>query len=77
MSWAAGKASASWPGALPVVTGAEYRIDGPNEGDNTSLSFVTVASAPSDLVGTAQLLIENGCQNQLDLLVAGASKAAN
>ena len=77
LNWAAGKASASWPGALPVTTGAEYRIDGPNEGDNSSLSFVTVPSAPSDLVSTAQLLIENGCQNQLDLLVAGASKAGN
>ena len=77
LSWAAGKASASWPSALPVTNGAEYRIDGPNEGDNNSLSFVTVPSAPSDLVSTAQLLIENGCQNQLDLLVAGASKAGN
>ena len=77
LNWAAGKASASWPGALPVTTGAEYRIDGPNEGDNSSLSFVTVPSAPSDLVSTAQLLIENGCQNQLDPLVAGASKAGN
>jgi len=77
LDWAAGKASASWPSALPVTTGAEYRIDGPNEGDNSSLSFVTVPKAPSDLVSTAQLLIENGCQNQLDLLVAGASKAGN
>ncbi len=77
LNWAAGKASASWPNALPVTTGVEYRIDGPNEGDNSSLSFVTVPSAPSDLASTAQLLIENGCQNQLDLLVAGASKAGN
>src|SRR4029078_13316226 len=38
LSWAAGKASASWPSALPVATGTEYRIDGPNEGDNNSLS---------------------------------------
>jgi len=77
LNWVAGKALASWPSALPVTAGAEYRIDGPNEGDNSSLSFVTVPSAPSDLVSTAQLLIENGCQNQLDLLVAGASKAGN
>jgi len=77
LSWAAGKASAAWPGALPVKTGAEYRIDGPNDGDNSALSFVTVSAPPSDLVATAQLLIENGCQNQLDLLVAGASKAGN
>jgi hypothetical protein len=77
LSWAAGKASVSWPSALPVTTGTEYRIDGPNEGDSGTLSFVSVTSAPNDLVSTAQLLIENGCQNQLDLLVAGASKAGN
>ena len=77
LSWAAGKASAAWPGALPVKTGWEYKIDGPNEGDSGSLSFVTVTPPASDLVATAQLLIENGCQNQLDLLVAGASRAGN
>ena len=27
-----------------------------------------------DLVGAAQVLIEHGCQNQLDLLVESASK---
>jgi hypothetical protein len=26
------------------------------------------------MVGAAQVLIQNGCQNQLDLLVDGASK---
>ena len=40
-----------------------------------ALDFVTVDQPPADLVGAAQVLIENGCQNQLDLLVAGASKA--
>ena len=75
LSWAAGKASTIWPSALPITTGAEYRIEWPDSGDTSSLSFVTVGSAPADLVGAAQLLIENGCQNQLDLLVDGASKA--
>ena len=77
LSWAAGKASATWPSALPVATGAEYRIAGPEEGDSNNVTFVSVPSAPSDMVAAAQLLIENGCQNQLDLLVAGASKAGN
>jgi hypothetical protein len=36
---------------------------------------VTVGAVPNDLVGTAKVLIENGCQNQLDLLVASASKS--
>jgi hypothetical protein len=74
LSWAAGKASAGWPSALPIATGASYKIAVP-DGDTSDVSFVTVPSAPSDMVAAAQLLIENGCQNQLDLLVAGASKA--
>ena len=76
LSWAAGKASTTWPSALPITTGAAYQIDVP-DGDKSNVSFVTVPSAPSDMVAAAQLLIENGCQNQLDLLVAGASKAGD
>jgi hypothetical protein len=74
-TWAAGKASAAWPNALPVKTGAEYQIEWPDSGDKSSVTFVTVPSSPPDLVGAAQMLIENGCQNQLNLLVESASKA--
>ena len=34
-----------------------------------TIDFVTVSKPPSDLVGAAKVLIANGCQNQLDLLV--------
>lgn len=74
VDWAAGKASAMWPAALPIASGAEYQIEWPETGDKSSLTFVTVQNAPADLVGAAQMLIENGCQHQLDLLVEGASK---
>ena len=74
LSWAAGKTLAAWPSALPVKTGAQYQIDWGDSGDKSSLDVVTVGKVPSDLVGTAQVLIENGCQNQLDLLVASAGK---
>ena len=74
-SWAAGKASAVWPASLPLANSAEYQIEWPSTGEKSSVTFVTVASAPSDLVGAAQVLIENGCQNQLDLLVESASKS--
>lgn len=76
LSWAAGKALAAWPAALPVKSGAQYQIEWSDTGDKSSVDVVAVGSAPSDLVSTAQVLIENGCQNQLDLLVAGASKNA-
>ena len=75
LTWAAGKALAAWPSALPVKSGAQYQIDWGDSGDKSSLDVVTVGSVPSDLVGTAKVLIENGCQNQLDLLVASAGKS--
>lgn len=74
LTWPAGKASAAWPSSLPVKTGAEYQIEWPDSGDKSSVTFVAVPSSPPDLVGAAQMLIENGCQNQLDLLVDSASK---
>ena len=75
MSWAAGKASAQWPSSLPIKSGAKYQIEWPETGDKSSVTFVSVPNAPADLVGAAQVLIENGCQHQLDLLVESASKA--
>lgn len=74
LDWAAGKASTMWPAALPVASGAEYQIEWPETGDKSSVTFVTVPDSSSDIVGTAQVLIQNGCQHQLDLLVQSASK---
>jgi hypothetical protein len=74
LDWAAGKASAVWPAALPIKSGEQYQIEWPETGDKSSVTFVAVPNTPPDLVGAAQVLIENGCQHQLDLLVDGASK---
>jgi hypothetical protein len=75
LTWAAGKALTAWPASLPITSGAQYQVEWPDTGEKSSLDFVMVKSPPSDMVGAAQVLIENGCQNQLDLLVDGASKA--
>jgi hypothetical protein len=75
LSWAAGSSLTAWPAALPVKTGASYQVEWPDTGEKSSLNFVTVPGTPGDLVGAAQVLIENGCQKQLDLLVESASKA--
>ncbi|HEY6049579.1 MAG TPA: hypothetical protein VIV07_11110 [Sphingomicrobium sp.] len=74
LSWAAGKATTAWPAAVPIKSGANYQIEWPDTGDKSSVDLVLVANAPTDLVGAAQVLIENGCQKQLDLLVESASK---
>lgn len=74
LSWAAGKALAAWPASLPITTGAEFQVEWPDSGEKSSINFVKVSAPPADLVGAAQVLIENGCQNQLDLLVESASQ---
>ncbi|HEV2595089.1 MAG TPA: hypothetical protein VGU01_07820 [Sphingomicrobium sp.] len=74
LSWAAGKTLAAWPSALPVKSGARYSVEWPDGADTSKLELVTIAAPPSDLVGAAQVLLQNGCQKQLDLLVESASK---
>jgi hypothetical protein len=77
LTWAAGSALAPWPSSLPIVGGVEYQVEWPDGADTSKLDIVTVNSLPTDdLVGAAQVLIEHGCQKQLDLLVDGASKAS-
>ena len=75
LSWAAGKALAAWPAALPMNSGATYDIEWPGSGDKSKLELVVVQNPPPDLMGAAQVLIQNGCQNQLELLVQSASKS--
>jgi len=75
LNWAAGSASAVWPAAMPIKSGGQYQLEWPETGDKSSVTFVAVPNTPPDLVGAAQVLIENGCQHQLDLLVESASKA--
>jgi hypothetical protein len=75
LTWAAGSALTAWPAALPIKSGASYQIEWPDTGERSSLSFVNVPGTPGDLVGAAQVLIQNGCQKQLDLLVESATKA--
>ena len=76
LSWAAGKALAAWPTAMPIRAGASYQVQWPETGETSSLDFVKVSSPPADLIGAAKVLIENGCQKQLELLVDSASKGS-
>jgi hypothetical protein len=76
LSWAAGKALTAWPSALPIKSGASYQIEWSDTGEKSSLDVVTVQHPPADLVGSAQVLLQNGCQKQLDLLVESASKTS-
>ena len=75
LTWASGSAIAEWPTGLAIKSGEKYQVSWPGSGDKSNLEFVAV-DAPADLVGTAQVLIAKGCNNQLDLLVASAGKTA-
>ena len=73
LDWAAGKDTVSWPANLPVTGGAEYHLSQPDGADTARVTFVMLANQPSDNIGTAQSLIANGCDNQLDVLVEAES----
>lgn len=74
LEWAAGSDTIAWPSALPITSGAEYQLSQPNSGDSARVTFVTLANPPADAVGTAQSLIANGCENQLDVLVESSPR---
>ena len=73
LDWAAGKDTIAWPSSLPVSSGAEYQLSQPGNGDTARVTFVTLDNAPTDAVRTAQSLIANGCENQLDVLVEASA----
>jgi hypothetical protein len=72
LDWPAGRDTIAWPASLPVTTGAEYQLSQPDSGDMARVTFVTLVNPPADSIGTAQSLIANGCDNQLDVLVDGS-----
>lgn len=69
VSWAAGASMASWPAGVPVTAGAEYRLQTTGAPVPATVRFKALQATPSDVSEVAQVLIENGCQEQLDLLV--------
>lgn len=72
IDWAAGKDTVAWPTSLPITSGSEYELSQVGTGDMARVTFVTLASPPKDTISTAQSLIANGCNNQLDVLVDGS-----
>ena len=69
IQWPAGQATIAWPTALGIANGGEYRFRQAGVAVPTRITFKTLASEPADLTAVAAALIENQCQEQLDLLV--------
>ncbi|MEO7563885.1 MAG: hypothetical protein ABIS46_01470 [Sphingomicrobium sp.] len=74
VTWVAGNSSVPWPAALKLISGSDYQIEWQETGEKSDVTIVQVPAMGDDLVGAAQLLIQNGCKNQLDVLVDSASK---
>ena len=70
-----GHATVPWPAQLPVADGGEYQLEWDGSGEPSKVSFVMVKAPSDDLVDAAQVLIDKGCQHQLDLLVETSAKA--
>ena len=76
LQWPAGQATIAWPTALGIANGGEYRFRQPGVAVPTRITFRTLASEPTDLTEVAAALIENQCQEQLDLLVESTEESA-
>ena len=77
LSWASGKALAAWPATVAVADGGSYEIAWADRPDQSKLEVVTVGAVPKDRVSLAKILIDKGCENQLEMLVAETSKDAS
>jgi hypothetical protein len=65
-----GQSVGAWPVAtLPARSGEQFRVTGGGLSTPTMITFAALGPNPQGLEGTASALIQNGCSNQLDLLV--------
>lgn len=68
INWVQNQSVKDWPQSLPIIDGAIYTISQKGR-PATTLRFLVIESRSTGLEDTASLLIRNGCQAQLDLLV--------
>ncbi|HEX8667144.1 MAG TPA: hypothetical protein VF727_02085 [Allosphingosinicella sp.] len=67
--WPAGEPTLAWPQRLPIAAGSEYEVSLAGSEAPSRVRFDVLPAVPSDTSATAQLLLEKGCQHQLDLLL--------
>lgn len=72
--WSEGQATFDWPATLPVAPGTEYRLHWEGAAEPVRLRFAALGAAPEDAQQMAGALIANGCQAQLDRLIADLPK---
>jgi len=70
VDWPAGKSTIDWPAAVPIAEGAEYQLALAAASELQTIHFAVLPAIPAEAADTAQALVQHGCQNQLDVLVA-------
>lgn len=70
---AAGQARASWPAALPVADGGQYKLSWVGAKAPTAVKFIVIKAGSPGLEDMAQSLIKAGCDAQLNLLIETVS----
>lgn len=69
VSFPDGQMTTAWDAArMPLTEGASYTITGPGDGEAQEMTFATIASPPETPEALAEVLIEKGCNAQLELL---------
>jgi len=69
IDWPAGQPTLAWPSGLPVTTGTDYQVSWNGKGAPTHVTFATLPVTPTDVRSVAQALIDEHCENQLNLLI--------
>jgi hypothetical protein len=70
VDWPAGKSTIDWPASVPIAEGADYQLALAGGAEAQSVRFVVLPAIPAEAADAAQALVEHGCRNQLDVLVA-------
>ena len=68
--WPAGQPIIDWPAAVPLTDGAEYQVRSSRSPTAARIRVKTIETPPQDSLAVAETLIRNGCETQLNLLVA-------
>lgn len=70
VEWRKGGPLKAWPrDQAPVTDGSSYRVLSSSNSQAVEINFVLLPSIPENLDEAAALLIEKGCEAQLDLMV--------
>ena len=77
VEWQAGQPTIAWPAGTPITGGGTYTFRQAGVAVPTQITFKTLTSAPANLSAVAEALIENGCQDQLDLLIETQPEAGS